>query len=179
MVDFFSGQKPKVVGGLNLLPIKNYKDIHQATLQVLEKTGIFVEDQTTRELFGSSGARVDEKSFIVKMPAAMVEEAIESAPAQVTLEGRTPDRDVHLDNNHSAYLNFGGGINIVDIVALGIITGGKHGNFFIRSNGRCSKLRTAVIGCRANRQRSLSTYRYRDLTGSIIGCRGVIGDDCA
>ncbi len=114
MVDFFSGQKPKVVGGLNLLPIKDYKDIHQASLQVLEKTGIFVEDQTARELFGSCGARVDEKSSIVKLPAAMVEDAIESAPAQVTMEGRTPDRDVHLDNNHSAYLNFGGGINIVD-----------------------------------------------------------------
>ena len=82
MVDFFSGQKPKVVGGLNLLPIKDYKDIHQASLQVLEKTGIFVEDETARELFGSCGARVDEKSSIVKLPAAMVEDAIESAPAR-------------------------------------------------------------------------------------------------
>ena len=63
MADFFNRQKPTVVGGLNLLPIKDYEDIHQATLQVLEKTGIFVEDQTTRELFGSCGARVDENSL--------------------------------------------------------------------------------------------------------------------
>ena len=115
MADFFNEQKPEVVSGLNLLPIKDYKDIHQATLQVLEKTGIFVEDQTARELFGSCGARVDEKNAIVKLPAAMVEDAIESAPAQVMLEGRTPDRDVLLDNDTNAYLNFGGGINIVDL----------------------------------------------------------------
>ncbi len=30
------------------------------------------------------------------------------------LAGRTPDRDVLLDNNANAYLNFGGGINVVD-----------------------------------------------------------------
>ena len=102
MADFFNEDKPKVVGGLNLLPIKNYKDIHQATLQVLEKTGIFVEDQTAREFFGSCGARVDEKSSIVKLPAAMVEDAIESAPAKVKFDGRIPEHDVLLDNNTNA-----------------------------------------------------------------------------
>jgi trimethylamine--corrinoid protein Co-methyltransferase len=114
MADFFNEQKTEVVSGLNLLSIKDYKDIHDATLQVLEKTGIFVEDQTARELFGSCGARVDDKKSIVKLPAAMVEDAIESAPARVTLEGRTPERDVLLDNNRSACLNFGGGIKVVD-----------------------------------------------------------------
>jgi len=44
----------------------------------------------------------------------MVEDAIRSAPAQVMLAGRTPERDVLLDNNANAYLNFGGGINVVD-----------------------------------------------------------------
>ncbi|MBW2408405.1 MAG: trimethylamine methyltransferase family protein, partial [Deltaproteobacteria bacterium] len=114
MADFFDEQKPTVFGGLNLLPIKDYQDIHEATLQVLEKTGIFVEDETARELFGSNGARVDDKNSIVKLPAAMVEEAIVSAPAEVKLDGRIPEHDVLLDNYTNAYLNFGGGINIVD-----------------------------------------------------------------
>jgi trimethylamine--corrinoid protein Co-methyltransferase len=114
MADFFNAQNATVVGGLNLLSIKNCQDIHLATLQVLEKTGIFVEDQAARELFGSSGARVDEKKSIVKFPAALVEDAIESAPANVTLCGRIPRHDVLLDNNRNAYVNFGGGINVVD-----------------------------------------------------------------
>ncbi len=41
-----------------------YLDIHRATLQVLEKTGVFVEDQQALEVFDSCGAVVDEKNNI-------------------------------------------------------------------------------------------------------------------
>ena len=53
MADFFNEQNRHVVSTLHVLTINNYSDIHQATLQVLEKTGIYVEDKTTREIFGS------------------------------------------------------------------------------------------------------------------------------
>jgi trimethylamine:corrinoid methyltransferase-like protein len=56
MSDFFNDQKRQVAGRLKLLNINDCKDIHMATLQVLEKTGIFVEDQQARELCGSCGA---------------------------------------------------------------------------------------------------------------------------
>jgi trimethylamine--corrinoid protein Co-methyltransferase len=114
MYNFFSDQKIEAVNGLNLLTKNEYRDIHQATLQVLKKTGVFVEDQKAREVFGSCGARVDEKNMIIKLPSAMVEDAIESAPAEVTLAGRDPKHDILLNNNGSSYLNFGGGINVVD-----------------------------------------------------------------
>ena len=114
MADLFKDQKTMVVSGLNLLTINDYKDIHLATLQVLEKTGVFVEDQPAREIFGSYGARVDRKKDIVKLPSSLVEDAIQSAPEKVMLAGRTPDQDVLLDNSANAYLNFGGGINVVD-----------------------------------------------------------------
>jgi trimethylamine:corrinoid methyltransferase-like protein len=104
MSDFFNDQKRQVVGELNLLNINDCKDIHMATLQVLEKTGVFVEDQQARELYGSCGARIDEKNSIVKLPSTMVEDAIRSAPAQVMLAGRTPDRNVLLENTANAYL---------------------------------------------------------------------------
>jgi len=114
MADFFNDQRLKVVSGLNLLPIKDYRDIHLATLKVLEKTGVFVEDQHAREVFGSCGARVDENNSTVKLPSFMVEDAIQSAPEKVTLAGRNPDRDIPLDGTRNAYLNFGGGINVID-----------------------------------------------------------------
>ena len=114
MYDFFNDQNLQVVSELGLLKINDYKDIHLATLKILEKTGVFVEDQQARELYGSYGASIDEKKSIVKLPSSMVEDAIRSAPAQVMLAGRTPERDVLLDNNANAYLNFGGGINVVD-----------------------------------------------------------------
>lgn len=114
MSGFFNDKKPKFVRGLNLLTINDYRDIHLATLQVLEKTGVLVEDEKARELYGSCGAQVDETNSVVRLPASMVEDAIESAPPQVMLAGRTPDRDILLDNNSSAYLNFGGGINVIN-----------------------------------------------------------------
>ncbi len=114
MADFFNNQKRQVVNGLNLLTINDYKDIHLATLQVLEKTGVFVEDQHAREVFGSCGARVDEKSNIVRLPSSMVEDAIQSAPARVMLAGLKPEYDIIVEDGMTACLNFGGGINVVD-----------------------------------------------------------------
>ena len=114
MGGLFNDHKQEFVSGLNLLTLNDYSDVHLATLKVLEKTGIFVEDRQAREVFGSCGARVDEKNKIVTLSSFMVEEAIQSAPAKVTLAGRTPDRDILLDGSTNAYLNFGGGINVID-----------------------------------------------------------------
>ena len=115
MADFFNDQKRHDVSGLKSLTITEYKDVHLATLKVLEKTGVFVEDQKTRELFGSCGARVDDKTSIVKLPPNMVEDAIQSAPEQIMLSGCISEHDVQLNNSVSSYLNFGGGINVVDL----------------------------------------------------------------
>lgn len=107
-------QKQTAVCGLNLLSKNDYRDIHLATLQVLEQTGVFVEDPSAMEVFGSSGAFVDKKNKIVKLPSRIVEDAIRSAPAQLMLAGRNPDRDILLEENRIAYVNFGGNINVVD-----------------------------------------------------------------
>ena len=53
MSDFFFDQKQTAGGGLNLLAQNDYRDIHLATLKVLEKTGVLVEDQQAQEIFGS------------------------------------------------------------------------------------------------------------------------------
>jgi trimethylamine--corrinoid protein Co-methyltransferase len=80
----------------------------------LDKTGIFVEDPQALEIFGSYGASVDKNSRIVKLPASIVEDAICSAPEQVMLAGRNPDRDILLEDNRNAFFNFSSNINVVD-----------------------------------------------------------------
>ncbi len=72
MYDFFNGKMQSAVCGLNLHTKNAYMDIHLATLQVLEKTGVFVEDQQAMEVFGSCGAVVDEKNNIAKLPSRIV-----------------------------------------------------------------------------------------------------------
>ena len=81
--------------------------IHEATLAVLEKTGIIFEHPEAVAVFKDHGAEVDGK--LVRIPASLVEKAIESAPASFTLTARNEEKSVligegqtrpHVEPNH-------------------------------------------------------------------------------
>jgi len=114
MTDFFSNKKPIEKPIFNLLEANEFNDIHLATLKVLEKTGVFVEDQQARQIFNSCGARVEKNTGIVRFPNRLVEDAISSAPSQIALAGRNPDYDLLVEDNKTAFVNFGGNINVTD-----------------------------------------------------------------
>ena len=89
--------------------------IHSATLEVLDKTGVFIEDEEALEVFHGGGANVDKQTKVVRIPPYVVEDAIRSAPAKAVLAGRKPERDVVLEGNRVAFTNFGEGIKIIDL----------------------------------------------------------------
>ena len=89
--------------------------IHLATLEVLEKTGIFVEDEEALELFASNGAKVDKTKKIVKIPPYMVEETLRSAPPKYVMAGRRPEDDFVVESNRVGFTNFGEGIRVNDL----------------------------------------------------------------
>jgi trimethylamine---corrinoid protein Co-methyltransferase len=89
-------------------------DIHAATLEVLQQTGVFVEDGEALDAFAAAGADVDREAKIARIPPHVVEDAIRSAPSTITLAGRTPDKDFVLQSNRVGFTNFGEGILIVD-----------------------------------------------------------------
>lgn len=99
---------------LNVFTDDETYDIHLATLEVLEKTGVFVDDQEAREVFDGDGAFVDRKSKMVKIPPYLVEDAIRSAPSKLFLAGRNPKNDIVLESNRVGFTNFGEGIKVVD-----------------------------------------------------------------
>jgi trimethylamine--corrinoid protein Co-methyltransferase len=68
-------------------------NIHLATLEVLEKTGLYIETEEALEIFDGAGAQIDGDNKIVKIPPQMVEDAIESAPSGILLAGRDPQHD--------------------------------------------------------------------------------------
>jgi trimethylamine--corrinoid protein Co-methyltransferase len=51
------------------------REIHLATLEVLGRTGVFVEDDEAREIFAAAGAEVDRETDVVRLPAHLVEDA--------------------------------------------------------------------------------------------------------
>ncbi len=100
---------------LNMFTKDELYEIHLATLEVLQHTGVYFEDEEARQILADGGAMVDPETDVVKFPPYMVEDAIRSAPGSVNLAGRDPDNDYVLGNNRVGFTNFGEGISIVDI----------------------------------------------------------------
>jgi trimethylamine--corrinoid protein Co-methyltransferase len=89
-------------------------DIHLATLEVLERTGVNVEHDEAFDVFADGGCRVDRDRGVVRIPAHIVEDAIRSAPSKVVLCGREPEYDVVLESGRVAFTNFSEGVQVVD-----------------------------------------------------------------
>lgn len=73
------------------------RQIHQATMTILEKHGIEVFHEEGRALFAKHGARVD--GVKVYFPPALVEEQLKTAPSQFTLHARNPEKSVVVGGN--------------------------------------------------------------------------------
>ena len=89
-------------------------EIHLATLEVLEKTGVFVADDQALDIFDGGGAVVNPKNKIVKIPPYLVEDAIRTAPPKLFLAGRTPNNDIVLESNRVGFTTFGEGVFVID-----------------------------------------------------------------
>lgn len=92
---------------LRLADARHLENIHLATLEVLEKTGVLMEHPEALAVCKDHGAEVDGK--LVRLPASLVEKAIESAPASFTLTARNEahsllvgegQKRVHVEPNH-------------------------------------------------------------------------------
>jgi trimethylamine--corrinoid protein Co-methyltransferase len=86
--------------------------VHELSLKVLEETGIILHYPPARELLHSRGASVDEARQLVHVPRGLVEEALESAPRQVTVYGQdNPDKDCLLILDGKRYARTTTGLN--------------------------------------------------------------------
>jgi len=100
---------------LNVLGADEVREIHRATLELLDQTGVFVEDDRALDCLASGGARVERKSRMVQIPPALVEEAIRSAPSKVVLAGRDPKHDLVLEGDRVHFTNFSEGVKVNDL----------------------------------------------------------------
>ena len=110
----FAGKNRTWGLSLDILSADELNDIHLGTLDILEQTGIHVDNDEALDIFANAGAHVNRKTKRVKIPPYIVEEAIRSAPARVTLYGRDPKHDLVLDGTRVHFTNFSEGVQIVD-----------------------------------------------------------------
>ncbi len=100
---------------LNVFTEAELDEIHSATLEVLERTGVFVEDDEPLDIFADGGCGVDRESHMVRIPPHVVEEAIGSAPSKFILCGREPRNDIVLEPGRVAFTNFSEGVRVIDV----------------------------------------------------------------
>jgi trimethylamine---corrinoid protein Co-methyltransferase len=110
----FAGRTRTCGLSLNVFTEGEVQDIHLATLEVLERTGVWVELEEALDIFADGGCRVDHEARIVRIPPHVVEEAIASAPPSVVLCGRDPKNDIVVGAGRVGFSNFGEGIKVVD-----------------------------------------------------------------
>ena len=62
-------------GGFGLAPLSehDFRQIHLATLEVLEKTGLFIESTEALDLYSDGGCIVDRETHTVRFPPHVVE----------------------------------------------------------------------------------------------------------
>jgi trimethylamine--corrinoid protein Co-methyltransferase len=89
-------------------------DIHRATLEVLERTGVFVESEEALDVLADGGCRVDRETKTVRIPPHIVEDVIRWSPKSIRLCGRTPENDVLLEGGRVGFTNFSAGIMVLD-----------------------------------------------------------------
>ena len=71
----------------HLLSDRQLEELHLATLQILERTGVAFECQEAIDLLGEAGADISNPNR-VKIPSCLVEKALQTAPKMVTIYSR-------------------------------------------------------------------------------------------
>lgn len=75
------------------LTAEEVKLVHEASLAILEETGILVRNEKARRIFARAGCRLQKESGLVKIPRNVVEEYRKAFPLSFTFRGREPRHD--------------------------------------------------------------------------------------
>ncbi len=96
--------KPKIT----FLSQTELEAIHNASLEVLEKTGTVVESTEALDVLKNAGASVDYESCQVTIPPELVAEALNRAPKTVNYSARNPKNDLVLNKKKPHFCAVGG-----------------------------------------------------------------------
>ena len=101
--------------GLSLFDDASMDMIHEATLDLLANEGIKTNCKMALEIYSAGGCDVDVKEGRVKIPARIVEAAIESAPSSILFAARDGENDFTMEGSSVHFCNFSKGVNVIDV----------------------------------------------------------------
>jgi trimethylamine--corrinoid protein Co-methyltransferase len=94
---------------LRLLSAEDMQRIHEASLAMLEKTGMLIEHDQARQMLREHGALVDDETQIVRFPESLIEEKLALLPRSVLHAGRDPENDIVIEADGEIYARTAGG----------------------------------------------------------------------
>ncbi len=101
---------------LKVLTDDQVDDIHEATLKILEKTGVRFDSDDARARLVKAGALAHPtRKNVLTFPRSVVEEAIRKIEPYGTYCARNPRNDICFDGEHQFAHCLGGNPNIVDL----------------------------------------------------------------
>lgn len=102
----------RILSNLRLLNQDDLARIHDASCEILEKTGMIFQNEKALDLFKKHGAKVDGET--VYIPKKMVEESLALCPSTFRWRGRNEDHSVVMGDGFVVQAN-GGPVNILDL----------------------------------------------------------------
>jgi trimethylamine--corrinoid protein Co-methyltransferase len=101
---------------LSFFSSSQLRDIHEATLELLERTGVVFKHAEALKILEDAGATVDHKSQRVFFPSHLVEDQVRKAPSRFTWYARDPGKSVRFEDG---MIHFGPVCTPVFIYELG------------------------------------------------------------
>ena len=101
---------------LRFLDDNQLDQIQNATLEVLENTGIQFPSEKALDIFAEYGADVDRDTQIVKISRDLVFKAMATTPRYFRLGARNPDFDLELQDGVTYFTNDGCGHDVIDSI---------------------------------------------------------------
>jgi trimethylamine--corrinoid protein Co-methyltransferase len=104
-----AGFKSQCVPAYRILTEDHIKEIHRATLELLETIGVRVMAPEGIQILKDAGCRIKDDN-IVRFPNWLVEECIRSTPSRITIYNRQGQDAMHLEGNK---VHFGLGTDLL------------------------------------------------------------------
>ena len=99
---------------LRFLTDTQLDDLQNATLEIMEKTGVRFPSQKALTIFAEHGAQVDWQTQIVKLQPDMVFKALSTIPRFFLLGARNPGYDLQLEEGVTYFTTDGCGVETID-----------------------------------------------------------------
>lgn len=100
---------------LEILTPEEVEQIHRASLQIIERTGVRFPSEWALDIWEEHGAAVDRDTQIVKVNGDTIEQALERGKPVYSLAARDPQQDLLMDGNHVFLGTDGCGVQTKDL----------------------------------------------------------------